>query len=160
MGTQTWISRSNPARQGVVALLCLAAGAALAAGFHGSIGTGMSNGMAGFLLGVLLVAIGAGGLAVLGLQTVVVDPAAQRILIEDRTLWGRKRQMILFHDIVDISIGYLGKRSNFANFYFLVLNLRSGREYTLFAPGRFYEGSSDRSVVEGWRRRLEGLIRP
>jgi hypothetical protein len=42
--------------------------------------------------------------------------------------------------------------------YYLVLKLRNGEEYPLFAPGRFFQGASDRSVVEGWRRRLEDYL--
>jgi hypothetical protein len=42
--------------------------------------------------------------------------------------------------------------------FYLVLKLRNGEEYPLFAPGRFFEGASDRSTVEGWRQRLEEQI--
>jgi hypothetical protein len=33
-----------------------------------------------------------------------------------------------------------------------------GEEYPLFAPGRFYDGASDRSIVEGWKLRLEKYV--
>jgi hypothetical protein len=55
-------------------------------------------------------------------------------------------------------LGYLGKRSNFVTWYYLVLKLRSGEEYPLFSPGRFFKGGSDRSTVAGWRQRLEGYL--
>jgi hypothetical protein len=29
---------------------------------------------------------------------------------------------------------------------------------TKFSPGRFFEGASDRSTVEGWKRRLEEYL--
>jgi hypothetical protein len=58
----------------------------------------------------------------------------------------------------EISVGYLGKKSNNVQWYYLVLKLRGGETYSLFAPGRFHEGGSDRSVVEGWRRRLEEYL--
>jgi hypothetical protein len=38
------------------------------------------------------------------------------------------------------------------------LKLRDGEEYPLFAPGRLYDGASDRSIVEGWKLRLEPYI--
>jgi len=38
---------------------------------------------------------------------------------------------------------------------YLILHLRNGEEYPLFAAGYFYDGASDQSVVEGWRQRLE-----
>lgn len=52
----------------------------------------------------------------------------------------------------------MGSRKNHVNWYYLALKLRSGGDYNLFTPGRFYEGGSDRPTVEGWKYRLEQLI--
>lgn len=156
---EKWTSESQPGRQLAAAVLSTVVGLVLTAGFHDFSGPGMTNAKAGFLLGVLLLAIGVLGFLVQGRQTVVVDPAPKRITVEDRTVFGTKRRSIRFDDIVHIGIGYLGKRSTSVTYYYLVLKLRSGEEYSLFEPGRFYEGSSDRSVVEGWKMRLENYIR-
>ncbi len=43
--------------------------------------------------------------------------------------------------------------------YYLVLHLRSGEEYALFSPGRFFDGGSDRPTVESWKRRLEEYLK-
>jgi len=155
---EKWISESHPGRQIIISILAVAAGLILVAGFHDFSGPGLTNSKAGFLLGVMVLVIGAAGVLFQGKQSVTVDPTARRITVEDRTHFGRKKRTIAFSEIVEIGIGYLGKRSNFVNCYYLVLKLRNGKEYPLFAPGRFYEGSSDRAVVNGWKTRLEGYI--
>lgn len=148
-----WISKNNPQRQTIIAIACAAAGMALmiAARDYSALDT---NTGAGFLLGTLLMILGAAGFFVSGRQKITVDPASRRITIEDSNLFGRKSRLIPFDQIEDIRIGYLGKKSNFVKMYYLALKLRSGEEYPLFAPGRFFEGCSDRSTVEGWQRRL------
>lgn len=94
-----------------------------------------------------------------GSQSVVVDPQAREITIEDKNLFGTKRRKIRFIEITGTGVGFLGKKSNFTTFYYVLLQLRNGEEYSLFAPGRFYKGATNRSVVEGWRQRLESYIR-
>ena len=112
------------------------------------------NTLAGFLLGVLLSVIGAASILVGGSQTVTVDPRKRLIEVTDARPVGGRRTVIAFQQVTSVSIGYLGKHSNLVNTYYLVLHLADGREYPLFAPGRFFEGASDRDVVEGWRTRL------
>lgn len=114
--------------------------------------------LAGFLLGVLLLIIGIASVLATGNQTITVDPRKRLIEVSDVRLVGKKLTTIAFRQVADISVGYLGKRSNFVNTYYLILHLTDGREYPLFAPGRFYEGASDRSVVEGWRERLRAYL--
>jgi hypothetical protein len=157
---ENWKSESNPGKQTALAAVCAGLGLVLIAGFHNFDGPGMTNSKAGFLLGFLLFFIGATGFLVRGKQTISVDPEARQITVEDKTYFGVKRRSIRFHDVADVSVGYLGKKSNYVTQYYLVLKLSSGEEYPLFAPGRFYNGASDRSVVEGWRARLEKYIRP
>ncbi len=154
---QTWTMQSRRGRQTALAVGSLAAGLVLMVGFRDYHGD--SNMLAGFLLGVLLLVIGAAGLVVGGTQTVVVDPILRRIVVEDKkTLGGATRREIGFGEVTGVSIGYLGKKSNFAQTYYLVLKLTNGQEYPLFAPGRFYPGASDRATVESWRRRLQGYV--
>jgi hypothetical protein len=157
---EKWISQSQPGKQLASAVGCTVVGLALAIGFHNFTGPGLTNSTAGFLLGILLLVIGILGIVLQGRQTVTVDPGARRIIVADKTLFNAKRRLIGFGDIVRVGIGYLGKQSNFVTFYYLVLELRSGEEYALFAPGRFYPGASNRSIVEGWRARLEKYIWP
>jgi hypothetical protein len=150
---QKWISRSSYLKQTALAIGAVVVGLVLMYGFRHVQGNG--DMLAGFLLGVLLLVIGAAGLAVAGTQTVTVDPAYRRIVVEDRTLLGARTREIAFTEVRDISVGYQGKKSNFVQTYYLVLKLTSGSDYALFAPGRFYAGASSRSAVDGWRRRLQ-----
>jgi hypothetical protein len=152
-----WISRSRPGVQVAVATGFATLGVLMTWVLRDGLEQG-GNVRAGLLLGVLLVLIGVGGLLVSAPQTVSVDPRARAIEVIDGRLVGAKRTIIAFNEVARVSIGYLGKASNFVNTYYLVLHLADGREYPLFAPGRFYEGASDRRVVEGWRERLEGYL--
>jgi hypothetical protein len=152
-----WTSQSNSGKQTMLSVACAIAGLALVYGFRNFSGLG-SNTMAGFLLGVLLLFIGVAGFLLSGKQTVVVDPKAHHITIEDSNRFRTKKRLIPFSNIVGISIGYLGKRSNYVTWYYLVLKLRSGEEYPLFSPGRFFEGGSDRSTVASWKQRLEEYL--
>ena len=153
-----WVSESSPVKQTVLAAVCAVVGLALMFGFR-HFGSAGSDAFAGFLLGVLLLVIAVAGFLVSGRQKVTVDPAARLITVEDATYIRHKERSIRFDDITHVGIGFLGKRSNFVTWYYLVLKLSSGEEYSLFAPGRFYQGGSDRSTVAGWQRRLEGYLR-
>ena len=148
-----WVSQSRPPTQYATAVGLLVVGGLLALGFRGSLRSG-GDAVAGFWLGVLLVVIGAAALLATGRQTVVVDPGSRTITVTDSSLLRSSERVIRFDDVTDVGIGYLGKRSNFVNFYYLTLHLVVGRDYALFAPGRFFPGASDRSTVEAWRRRL------
>ena len=150
---QTWSTQNRAWRQTALAGGSIVVGLVLMVACRHY--QGDSNVLAGFLLGVLLLVIGAAGLLVTGSQTVVVDPVLRRIVVKDKTLLGgSKTREIAFGEVRDVSIGYQGKKSNFVQTYYLVLKLAGGQEYPLFAPGRFYAGASDRATVEGWRRRL------
>ena len=152
-----WTSTNKPRKQHLLAIGCVLVGAVLAIGFR-DFPSIASDRAAGFGLGLLLLLIGIAALVTAGSQTIVVDPAARRITIEDRNRLGSKTRSIAFEEIVDVGIGYLGKASNGVTFYYLALTLRGGETYALFAPGRFYEGSSDRDVVARWKARLEGYL--
>jgi hypothetical protein len=152
-----WISRSHPGKQYLVSVGCLVVGLVLFVGFRDYRLAG-GNAVAGFYLGMLLAAIGMASLLTTGKQSVLVDPQKRRITIEDARPMSTRKRVIAFSEILDINIGYLGKRSNFVGFYYLRLSLANGEEYPLFAPGRFFAGASDRAVVAGWQRRLQGYL--
>jgi hypothetical protein len=141
----------------MLSVVCAAVGLILVIGFR-SLDNINSNAGAGFLLGLLLLAIGVPGFLLAGKQSVLVDPRARKIIVEDSNRLGTKKRSISFSDIQDISIGYLGKKSNYVTTYYLALRLRSGENYPLFAPGRFFDGSSERSAVACWKQRLEAYI--
>jgi drug/metabolite transporter (DMT)-like permease len=76
--------QSRRGRQTALAVGGLVAGLVLMVGFRDYHGD--SNMVAGFLLGVLLLVIGAAGLMVGGTQTVVVDSVLRRIVITGRSI--------------------------------------------------------------------------
>jgi hypothetical protein len=152
-----WTSQSNSGKQTMLSVACTMVGLVLVIGFRTFSGFG-TNTMAGFLLGMLLLFIGIAGFLLSGKQTVVVDPKVRRISIEDSNRFRTKKRLIPFGNVIDISIGYLGKRSNRVTWYYLVLKLRSGEEYPLLSPGRFFAGGSDRSTVASWKQRLEEYL--
>lgn len=154
---EPWISRNNATKQTVLLLACCAAGLALLVGFR-EFGRSGASGRAGVLLGVLLLVIGVAGLVTGGRQSVVVDPGTRRITVETAGVAGTRRKTIEFSDVAGVGLGYLGRRSSGVTFYYLVLHLRAGGEFSLFGPGRFFPGGSNRSTVDAWRQRLEGYL--
>jgi len=156
-GLEPWVSRSRPGVQLAVGIGLVAVGSLLIWQTR-DFTSGGGNALAGFLLGLLLLVIGAASMLVSGTQTVTVDPRKRLIEIRDSRSIGTKLTVIAFRQVAGISVGNLGKRSNFTNMYYLVLHLNDGREYPLFAPGRFFAGASDCNVVEGWRTRLQEYI--
>jgi hypothetical protein len=156
--TEPWITHSDPRRQTLLAVGCILVGVVLAFGFRGASLSAPTNEAAGFLLGMLLLVVGVGGFLARGRQTVTVHPGTRMIIVADENSFGSKQRVIRFSEIDRVGIGYLGRRSTMIMFYYLVLHLANGEEYSLFAPGRFYAGSFDRSVVEGWQERLERYL--
>ena len=122
-------------------------------------GPGLTNTLAGFLLGLLLLGIGIAAFLALAKQTIVIDPKARCITVEDANSSGIKTRSIHFSEIEHTGIGYLGRSSTFIGFYYIVLKLKNGEEFSLFAPGRFYVGGFDRAVMESRRQRLEEMLR-
>ena len=149
-----WKSESSPGKQLAMTIASAVVGVVLLIGFR-DFGVTGSNAKAGFYLGLLLFVIGLAGFFYSGKQTVVVDPKKRQITIEDSGLFRSNKRVVRFGEIDEISIGYLGKKSNYVSCYYLILKLKTGEDYPLFAPGRFFEGGSDRSIVEGWRQRLQ-----
>ena len=154
----TWVSRNNPRLQTAVAAGCSAAGVWLVVAARDGVTWAWSDATAGFLLGVLLLVCGVAAFLSGGRESVTVDPHSRSITVEDAGGFSGRKRRIAFDEVEDIGIGYLGRASNFVRFYYLLLRLKSGEDYALFAPGRFYPGASDRTIVEGWRLRLQGMI--
>jgi len=155
----SWRFESNSGKQTALSLASIVVGITLALGFRHFDGSGMMNSLAGFLLGLFLLLIGVSAFVVRGKQVIVVDPRVRQIIVEDTNLFGTNKRLIPFSDIVDTGIGYLGRTSNFVTFYYINLKLMNGEEYRLFTPGRFFDGGSDRSVMESRRQRVEECLR-
>lgn len=118
-------------------------------------GSGMTNSLAGFLLGLFLFLLGLAALFAHTKQTIVFDRCKPQIVIEEMTRKGASKQIIPFQEIAGSLMGYFGKPSNCVNFHFIRQHLRSGEQYILFAPGRFYDGCSNRQIMEARKEQLE-----
>ncbi len=156
--TTPWVTENNPATQLAFAAVSTVLGALFSWLCRGFTVSRHDSTLAGFLLGLMLFVIGAVGLALSGRQRVTVDERARRITVEDENRFGTKTREIAFEEIARVGVGVLGKRSSGMQTWYVVLHLKSGEEYPLFAPGRGYEGASDRGVVDGWRRRIEASL--
>jgi hypothetical protein len=151
-----WKIQSNPAKQMMMAILSSALGILLL--LLNDYNLANTNTLAGFLLGLILLFVGIAGVFFNSKQTIIVDPIKKCITIEDLGIIKKQKRKILFSEIVDINIGYLGRYSNYVTWYYLILKLRNGENYSLFTPGRFFRGGSSRTTAEGWKRQLSEYI--
>lgn len=146
-----WTSQSRPALQRIAAIGIGAAGGLLviAAGHDGP-----GDRRAAFWLGVLLLGLAVTAVASAGRQSVVVDPQHGIVTVTSRTMFGERHRVMALADISDIRLQRVGTASGGIVFYSLDVRLRGGGRVTLFAPGRFFPGSTNRTTVSGWRERL------
>jgi hypothetical protein len=153
----TWTIESNPAKQTILTWAMIVVGLILMYGFRNFDASGFTNSMAGFLLGVLLMIIGVPAVLMLGKQTIIVDPKARHILMEDVSRFGSKKKIIPFNDIVDARVSRLGNRTEGSVTYYVTLKLTSGKTFPLFFPA-YFDGRWDRSVAESRCSRLEEYL--
>jgi len=125
----SWKFESNSGKQILLALACLAVGIILVVGFRHFSGSGTTNTLAGFLLGMLLLIIGIYAFLSGGKQTIFVDPLARHIVVEDSNHFRTKKRLIPFRDVVGSGIGYLGRTSNHVTFYFKWLLMKLSQSY-------------------------------
>ncbi len=153
------VFKSHGGKQAGLGWFSLGVGLVLLVAFRSFDGSGMTNSLAGFLLGLFLFLLGLAALFAHTKQTMVFDRCKQQIVIEEMTRKGTRKRIILFQEIAGSSMGYFGKPSNCVNFHFIRLHLRSGEQYILFAPGWFYDGCSNRQIMEARRQQLESWIK-
>lgn len=152
-----WEIHSNSRQQTLLSAVCLVVGLVLVALLH-DYDTAGSSRQAGFLFGVVLLAIGGATLAAHARQTIVVDPLQKEIRVLDQRLVGRRQRAIAFADIEEVQVACLQTRAQNVIRYCLQLQLHSGEAYTLFAPARVYDGASDPAIVAGWKTRLGNYL--
>jgi hypothetical protein len=154
---EAWSIASNPRKQSVLTWAIIAVGLILAYGFRDFDSSGFTNSLAGFLLGLLLVAVGILAVIMGGPQLITVDPAGRRVVVEDMRRWGKKVRVIPFEDIGEVRVAQMGNRSDGSVSYYVSLHLRTGKNYPLFYPA-YYDGRWDRSVAEERCSRLEAYL--
>jgi len=152
---EIWKSENNPNKQIAVSLFFTTIGLVLMALCRNFISSGSAGEIAGFFLGILVLIIGGYYLLVGGKQVVIIDPNKRSITIEDNNRFGSKTRVIEFQNIVDVRLGWNGKKTTFY-YYFLLLKLKDGKNYPLF--NQYYPGSFDRTAVESWKTRLKNYL--
>lgn len=133
------------------ALLLLVAGIGLALTLKLSVGHGAMQ-SAGFVLGLLLMLLGAAGLYLGTTRAVVVDPNSGLISIEDTNRVGQRKRSIRFNDVADVSLGQSGERTGSVA-YDVMLRLKSGKTVSLFT-GAVFDGRHDQAVMAERCRRI------
>ena len=154
----TWKIESSPGKQVILGWIVLVVGLTLAIGFRDFDSSGLTNSLAGFLLGLLLLLIGTVTLFLGGKRIVCVDPEARRILIEDASRFGRKKRSIAFDEVGEVYVDSLGDKEGGSISYDVVLKLKKGETVSLFRPADV-EGTWEKSVMEDRCRRLEEYIK-
>jgi hypothetical protein len=150
--SNAWITESNPARQNIACVLALIVGLSLATGFRHFEGSVLSGEGAGFLLGLMLLLIGAGTFLLGGKHVVTVDTKSRQILLERRGRFGATTKIIRFDEISELRVGELGTREGGSIRYHVVATLKSGEEVALFLG--FFEGALSKSAMEARRQRI------
>jgi hypothetical protein len=153
-----WRTESNSGKQLAASVAAVVVGAALAIGFRQFEGPELTGSLAGFLLGLLLLAIGLGALLFAGKQIITVDTKTRRILIEKINHFGRSAKTIRFDEIVDAYVGELGDREGGRISYHVVVKLRTGKEVALFKG--FFDGSHNKPAMEARCQRLLQCLQP
>jgi hypothetical protein len=156
-GTQDlWVTESSPRRQTAVSVAMLAVGLVLAYGFRGFHGPGISNSMAGFLLGMLLIAIAAASLLSAGKQVITVDPQRRQIVVSGQNRFSSGKRVILFKDVARLRVGRFGDASDGIESFHVSVILKQGGSVPLFFG--FYEGQYDRAVAQARCDRLAAYL--
>ncbi len=139
----TWKIESNRNKQ-TAAMLALA-GIGLTLTVKLGIGHGATE-AAGFMLGVLLLALASAGLYLGTTRAVVVDPKSGLISIEDTNRVGQRKRSIPFKDVADAYVDESGDREGGSIAYDVMLKLKSGKTVALFA-GAVFDGRYDQAVM-------------
>ena len=156
MHPATWRTESSDAQQTAAGIGIVAVGLVLAIGFRHFDGSGFTNSLAGFLLGLLLLVIGAGVLIFGGKQVITVDPSNKRVVIEKIGRIKRTKREIRFKEISELYVSSIGDREGGSERYYVGARLTTGKDVALFLG--FFEGAQSRQVMEIRRKRLQELL--
>jgi hypothetical protein len=153
MNGELWKIESSLGKQTFLGWLVLVVGLILAIGFRDFDGSGFTNSLSGFLLGLLLLLIGVATVVVGGKRTVTVDSGLRHVVLEDANRFTEKKRIILFDEVDHAYIGKLGDREGGSISYDVVLKLKSGEHVSLFQAA-YFDGRWNKAVMEGRQRRL------
>ncbi len=156
--SETWITESDTTAQTAASAVAIVGGLILAIGFRGFDRSGFTQGLAAFLLGVLLLIIGVGLLLFGGRQVITVDPRQRRIAIERISRLRSTTRVIPLDTVADFSVAEHGDHEGGSVRYHVKATLKSGGEVALFVG--FFDGSRSQLAMEKRRDRLLQCLRP
>jgi hypothetical protein len=151
-----WRTESNAGTRTAVSVVAVVAGLALTIGFHQFEGPGLTGSRAGFLLGIMLLALGLGMLLLAGKQVITVEAKSRRVVIENINRFGKSAKEIHFDEIADVYLGELGDREGGSISYHVMVRLKTGKEIALFKG--FFDGSYSKPTMEARCHRLIQLL--
>lgn len=153
----TWKTESSAGKENLAMVLALVVGIALTVGFRKFEGPGLIGSTAGFLLGILILVVGAGLFLFGGKQVITVEPKLKRIVV---TSLGRLRtssREIHFNEISEVYVGESGDQEGGSIRYHVVARLKTGTEVALFMG--FFEGSHSKPAMEARCQRIVESMR-
>jgi hypothetical protein len=156
--SDTWITESDTTTQTAASALAIVVGLILAIGFRGFDRAGFTQGLAVFLLGVVMLIVGAGLLLFGGRQVITVDPRQRRIAIERISRFRTATRVIPLDTVADFCVAEHGDHEGGSVRYHVKAKLKAGGEVALFVG--FFDGSRSRLAMEKRCDRLLQCLRP
>jgi hypothetical protein len=155
---ELWKTESDSSQQLLFSLLGIAVGLVLSIGFRHFDGSGFTNSLAGFLLGLFVLVISAGMLLTGGKQIITVNSKTRRIELEDISRFSNKKRSLRFDEIESFYVDELGDKEGGSIQYFVVARLKTGKKVSLFLG--FFDGRYDKYAMEARCRRLTDYLHP
>lgn len=158
---ESWVIESNPTKQRLLLAGMFVVGMVLTIGFRHFDTSGVTDTLAGFLLGLLLIGISGAGFFVEARQTITVNPVSRTITLTTVKIHGGAvtERCIPFDTVVNARVAFLGKASNsIGNTYYVSLSMSDGSHVSLFFPF-YFDGRGDETVATERLNRLLSYLR-
>jgi hypothetical protein len=147
-----WVSRQDTGQLALYGVIAVAVGLGFIMLVRQASSLSSVTSTSAFLLGLLILILGLAALVMNGEQVISVDPKRRRVLIETASRFGKKRRIISFRDIANVSLGEIGDIEGGSISYFVQLDLKNGKDVGLFVG--FYGGNWSKGEMEARRQRL------
>lgn len=151
----TWIVENERGMQNFYSIITLVVGLIF---LYGSRIKSLSETMSisCFLLGLLLVCIGFVVFIKNTKQIISVNPQKKCIEIETISRFGKKKNLIPFHKILDVYVRELGDKEGGSISYHVILKLKDSKEVALFLG--VFEGMFERNTMENYCQRIKQYL--
>lgn len=93
-----------------------------------------------------------------GTRTVVVDPDTRKILIADSGRFGQRTRTIPFGEVADVRVGEFGDNEGGSKSYDVMIQLKDGKEVSLFR-GAVFDGLFNKSIMQERCDRIKEYLR-